>query len=139
MDSRDDWRKAAFEERIKPYWDVWIERLMLGHWKITGDVASVIDGHTDAEAVCRVFKEQGHRATIIITDDVYERDEAERESDVIHELLHIPLDELAQFAERHIPANERDWFTRLIETFVADMTRCLYNLAHEDRSGNVQE
>lgn len=112
--------------------DIWVRRLGLGHWQIVCDTAPVIDDHPDAWAVCHVRKPEGHLANITLTDRALGADEEERETIIIHELLHIPLDEIVQYAEQHMPREAHAWLGRLVETYVADMTQQLYLLAHEN-------
>lgn len=133
MSERDDWRRQQFEEKLAAHLNTWTERLNLSHWEIGCDM----DELDKALAQCEVNKRHGHKATVTFTESLLFLDDKTRETIIIHELLHIPLDDMAQFAERGMSDEDKEWFARLLETYTADLSKALYNLVRQEDGNSI--
>jgi hypothetical protein len=134
--NRDEWHKQTFDKTIWPLCQKWLKLLSLEHWDIEFRVAGVINDDPDIDAHCLVHTADGHRAIITFADQSLERDEQRCEESVIHELLHIILDEQAQYAYHKMPGAACDWYTRLVETAVSDLARLFMALDRRGHEGN---
>jgi len=123
----DEWRDQVFQEKVKPLVKKWHQRLGLDNWDIQLRIQRVIKDDAEIEAHCNVWTEGGHVVFITLTDETVD-DPKKLESHIVHELLHVILDELAQFAYHNMPEDHHAWYTRLIETAVSDLVRVFLRL-----------
>ena len=123
--SAGDFHQEIFDARLGDYCQKWADLLNLGNWAIDYRIADVVDGDGTIEGQCHVNTQLGHRATVTFASRIAFDEDQVREDLVVHEHLHIILDELGQFVYQHLPKEHHDYFTRLVEIAVSDLARVL--------------
>ena len=123
-----EFHQEMFAARFEALCQKWTGLLNLGNWAIDYQVAGVIDDDGTIQAQVHVNTTLGHRATITFAERMGFEDDQVREDTVVHEHLHIILDELGQFVYQHLPKEHHDYFTRLMEIAVSDLGRVLVEL-----------
>jgi hypothetical protein len=125
MIGKDELQQQLFDERFGALCEKWYALLQLCQWSIAYEMSDTVDDDHRTQAMCRVSKELGHKAKITFAEKMAYESEPEREELVIHELLHIHLDELAQYVYQYLPEEHQDYCTRLFEIAVSDLARIL--------------
>lgn len=128
MDNLAEFHQEVFAGKFDGYCQKWVRLLNLGCWLIDYQMANVIGDEGSTQASCNVNTQLGHRATITFTSRMGFESDRVREDLVVHEHLHIVLDELAQFVYQNMPKEHHDYFTRLVEIAVSDMARALVEM-----------
>lgn len=123
-----EYHREIFEAQFKAYCEKWIKLLNLTGWLINYEMAEVVQGDGTVEVQVNVNTQLGHRATITFASRMGFEEARVREDIVVHEHLHIVLDELGQFVYQHLPKEHHDYFTRLIEIAVSDLSRVLVGI-----------
>jgi hypothetical protein len=121
--------QEMFEAKFEALCHKWTGLLNLGNWAIDYWVAEVIDEDGTVEGKCHVKTQLGHRATVTFASRIGFEDDLMREELIVHEHLHVVLDELGQFVYQHLPREHHDYFTRLMEIAVSDLGRVLVRLS----------
>lgn len=123
-----EYHQEVYAARFEEFCRKWVRLLNLGNWAIDYQVADVVGGDGLTEGQVNVNTQLGHRATITFASRIGFEEERVREDIVVHEHLHIILDELGQFVYQHLPKEHHDYFTRLVEIAVSDLSRVLVEL-----------
>jgi hypothetical protein len=131
---RDELHQQLFEEQFKAFCDKWYALLQLCNWKVDFDVTDVVDNDSTIQAQCTVNTALGHKVLVEFAQKMAYEDDQTREELVIHELLHIHLNELGTFALEFIPEGQQPYFTRLIEIATSDLANVLMVLGENIKS-----
>lgn len=131
--ARDKMRKAIWDEHFEALAQTWRRRLHLVHWEINWTMADVVGDDPNHEAQVSVRTQLGHEAEITIAERIADRDVEAREEILVHELVHIILDELSVYALTYMEDEQHCYFERLMEIAVSDVTHVLLDLAHEGK------
>lgn len=128
------WRQAAWERQFEDLARRWEKRLNLSHWTISWSMADCINEDPDVTGHVHVRTEHGHEAEITIADCIADCDERVRAEVLVHELLHIHLDELFAFSGQYLEGAELGYMRRLVEIAVADLARILVDLVIDEEA-----
>lgn len=123
-----EYHQDVFETQFRPYCEKWVKLLNLTGWHIGYEMAEVVQGDGTVEAQVNVNTQLGHRATVTFASRMGFEAGQVREDVVVHEHLHIIMDELAQFVYQYLPKEHHDYFTRLVEIAVSDLSRALVGI-----------
>jgi len=129
MSDKDSYRQQLFEDKFEAFCQKWQKLLNLCNWCFHYEIVDIIDSDSTIEAQCNVNTQLGHEVTVVFAEKMAYRDALEREKLVIHELLHISLDEMGQFVYQHMDDVHQAYFTRLLEIANSDITKVLFDLA----------
>jgi hypothetical protein len=129
--TQQDWRKLTWNELFDEVALRWKGQLNLRDWEISWSMDDLAGDHPDNEAHCIVRTELGHEAEIIIADRIAEYEPDQREKLIVHELVHIILDEMCSFVFQYLPEEHHTYFRRQVEIAVSDLTNVLIDLARE--------
>lgn len=130
--TQQDWRKLIWNELFDAVALQWKGWLNLRNWDIWWTMADVAGDDPDNEAHCAVRTELGHEAEITIADQIAEYEPKQREELIVHELVHIILDEMCAFVFNYLPEEHHAYFRRQVEITVSDLTHALVDIAHRD-------
>ncbi len=118
----DEKRIELFKASVDRFIPKWVKRLGLSHWRIEYNITRFGD---DKDGLCEVHRAQGNRATITFSENVLQESDERQEETVIHELLHIPLDEMMRFAQHYLEDTEYEYLKRLLEIAVSNLSKAL--------------
>jgi hypothetical protein len=123
-----EYHQEIFTAQFDAICHKWVERLNLENWSIKYQVADVVGNDGSTEAQVHVNTQLGHQATITFAARMGFEDDKDRENLVVHELLHIILDELGAFAFQNMAEQHHEYFTRLMEIAVSDLARAMVEI-----------
>lgn len=125
-------QNAEWEERIRPIFERWRKRLNLSNWHINLEMKSTVADRTDAAASIRVLGAFGDIATLALTDDlVYNNSNMQVGRCIAHELIHIVTNEMADYAQQYMSAEQYKWWERLYEQSVDQLARAFVEMEAE--------
>ena len=126
-EQRLEWFEARFEALLSR----WRKILGLRDWFIGVDFIDNIDGDPQIQAKACVDTDLGHEALIVIQDASAFESFEEREKIVVHELTHVVMAEMTEYARHCMKKKQYKYWERLMETAVADLTRALQRAREE--------
>ena len=128
---RTEYRSHEWD-RIDPIFQKWRKRLNLLHWNVSVEIESLVAGRDDAAASIRVAGAFGDIATLALTDDlVYSDNQRQLGRCIVHELVHLKTNEMADYAQRYMTPEQYDWWNRLYEQSVDQLARCFVEMEEE--------
>lgn len=126
---------------IGPILDKWMPRLGLDNWTVTIhlDYAIVMPGGDEINATVSVNESDGFSANIHISRWMLDQEPEEQERVLLHELVHLLLWDMSEYAVRSLDEERQEWFRRETEQAVGHLTRVLTRMATPGPSTTEKE
>lgn len=114
-------------------------RLGLDNWAINIylDYAIVLEGGDEVNASVSVNESDGFSANIHISRWMLDQEPEEQERVLLHELVHLLLWDMSEYALRSLGEEKREWFRRETEQVVGHLTRVFMKMAADTSNGQT--